>query len=81
MAIITTSALLPGRTLGGSRLQKGAGAVAAVPAATVDVEYFKAVEQPNGFNNVLDKLTNKSNVTKNNTNNVISKFTSDDDEF
>ena len=83
VATITTSAFLAARNMPGGPLQRGAAAVAVGAAAAVTVGYFHAVEHPNGFNNMVNRVTSNSNSNNTNSfsgNNTASKFMSDDND-
>ena len=77
---ITSAAYLASRRMPGGPLQKGATAIGAGTIMAAVVGYFHAVEHPNGFNNIINKVSseNKDSI-KMDQNKTISKFTSDDD--
>jgi len=84
VASITTSAYLAARRMPGGPLQKGIAAVSAGAVVSGIVGYFHAVEHPNGFNNIVNKVITKNNkVTPTSTSNksdTISKFIPGDND-
>ena len=77
---ITSAAYMASRRIPAGPLQKGATAIGAGTIMAAVVGYFHAVEHPNGFNNIINKVSseNKDSV-KMDGKKTISKFTSDDD--
>jgi len=86
VASITTSAYLAARRMPGGPLQKGIAAVSAGAVVSGIVGYFQAVEHPNGFNNIVNKVITKNNIDKvtptstSNKSDTISKFMPGDND-